>query len=275
LSATNICRLKRIWEDDWKDWSRRDLADKRYVYVWADGIHFNIRLGDEANKKQCILVLMGATAAGKKELIGIADGYRESEQSWLELLRGLQARGLTVDPKVAVADGALGYWAASRKIWPTTREQRCWVHKTANVLNKLPKSVQAKAKAMLHEIWQAETKANAEKAFDLFIVTFEAKYPKAVECLRKDRDVLLTFYDFPAEHWIHLRTTNPIESTFATVRLRHRRTKGSGSRTACLTMVFKLALAAEKRWRRLNGSGLLPDVIQGVRFVDGIKEKAA
>ena len=275
LSATNICRLKRVWEDEWKDWSHRDLADKQYVYVWADGIYFNIRLADEANKKQCILVLMGATAAGKKELIGMTDGYRESEQSWLELLRGLQARGLAVDPKVAVADGALGFWAAARKVWPTTREQRCWVHKTANVLNKLPKSVQEKAKAMLHEIWQAETKADAEKAFDLFVATFKAKYPKAVGCLTKDRDVLLTFYDFPAEHWIHLRTTNPIESTFATVRLRHRRTKGSGSRTACLTMVFKLARAAEKRWRRLNGSALLPDVIRGVRFVDGIKEIAA
>ena len=275
LSATNICRLKRIWEEEWNDWSRRDLMDKRYVYVWADGIYFNIRLEDEANKKQCILVLMGATAAGKKELIGIADGYRESEQSWLELLRGLQARGLAVDPKLAVADGALGFWAAARKVWPTTREQRCWVHKTANVLNKLPKSVQAKAKAMLHEIWQAETKADAQKAFALFVTTFGTKYPKAVECLTKDRDVLLTFYDFPAEHWIHLRTTNPIESTFATVRLRHRRTKGSGSRTACLTMVFKLALAAEKRWRRLNGSALLPDVIRGVRFLDGVKDLAA
>ena len=275
LSATNICRLKRIWEEEWNDWSRRDLADKQYVYVWADGIYFNIRLEDEANKKQCILVLMGATAAGKKELIGIADGYRESEQSWLELLRGLQARGLAVDPKLAVADGALGFWAAARKVWPTTREQRCWVHKTANVLNKLPKSVQAKAKAMLHEIWQAETKADAQKAFALFVTTFGTKYPKAVECLTKDRDVLLTFYDFPAEHWIHLRTTNPIESTFATVRLRHRRTKGSGSRTACLTMVFKLALAAEKRWRRLNGSALLPDVIRGVRFLDGVKDLAA
>ena len=275
LSATNICRLKRIWEEEWNDWSRRDLADKQYVYVWADGIYFNIRLEDEANKKQCILVLMGATTAGKKELIGIADGYRESEQSWLELLVGLQGRGLTVDPKLAVADGALGFWAAARKVWPTTREQRCWVHKTANVLNKLPKSVQAKAKAMLHEIWQAETKADAQKAFALFVTTFGTKYPKAVECLTKDRDVLLTFYDFPAEHWIHLRTTNPIESTFATVRLRHRRTKGSGSRTACLTMVFKLALAAEKRWRRLNGSALLPDVIRGVRFVDGVKEMAA
>jgi transposase-like protein len=275
LSATNICRLKRLWENEWKQWTQRDLSDTRYVYVWADGIHFNIRLEDEANRKQCILVLMGATADGKKELISLDDGYRESEQSWLELLRGLQDRGLRVDPKLAVADGALGFWAAARKLWPATREQRCWVHKTANVLNKLPKSVQGKAKAMLHEIWQAETKADAEKAFAVFVTTFEARYPKAVECLTKDRDVLLAFYDFPAEHWIHLRTTNPIESTFATVRLRHRRTKGSGSRTACLTMVFKLARAAEKRWRRLNGSALLPDVIRGVRFVDGVKEMAA
>ncbi len=275
LSATSICRLKRVWEDEWKDWSHRDLTDKKYVYVWADGIHFNIRLGDAADKKQCILVLMGATADGKKELIGITDGYRESEQSWAELLRGLQSRGLAISPKVAVADGALGFWAACRKLWPDTGEQRCWVHKTANVLNKLPKSVQPKAKGLLHEIWQAETKAVAETAFALFVTTFTAKYPKAVECLVKDREVLLTFYDFPAEHWIHLRTTNPIESTFATVRLRHRRTKGSGSRTACLTMVFKLALAAEKRWRRLNGSALLPDVIRGVRFIDGIKEIAA
>jgi transposase-like protein len=275
LSATNICRLKRVWEDQWKDWSRRDLSGKHYVYVWADGIHFNIRMEDEANKKQCILVLMGATADGTKELIGITDGYRESEQSWAELLKSLQSRGLVISPKVAVADGALGFWAACRKLWPDTREQRCWVHKTANVLNKLPKSVQPKAKAMLHEIWQAETKAAAETAFTLFVTTFEAKYPKAVACLTKDRDVLLTFYDFPAEHWIHLRTTNPIESTFATVRLRHRRTKGSASRMACLTMVFKLARAAEKRWRRLNGSALLPDVIRGVRFVDGIKEIAA
>jgi len=275
LSATNVCRLKRVWEDEWKDWSGRDLTDKQYVYVWADGIHFNIRLEDEANRKQCILVLMGATAAGKKELIGIADGYRESEQSWSELLGDLRSRGLVISPKLAVADGALGFWAACRKVWPDTREQRCWVHKTANVLNKLPKSVQAKAKAMLHEIWQAPAKATAEKAFDLFVTTFEAKYPKAADCLTKDREVLLTFYDFPAEHWRHLRTTNPIESTFATVRLRHRRTKGSGSRTACLTMVFKLALAAEKNWRRLNGSALLPDVIRGVRFIDGIKEIAA
>ncbi len=275
LSATNICRLKRVWEDEWKDWSRRDLSDKHYVYVWADGIYFNVRLEDEGNKSQCILVLTGATADGTKELIGIEEGYRESEQSWMELLRNVKSRGLNIEPKLAVADGALGFWAACRKVWPTTREQRCWVHKTKNILNKMPKSVQEKAKAMLHEIWQAETKADADKAFELFVATFAAKYPKAVECLKKDRAVLLTFYDFPAEHWIHLRTTNPIESTFATVRLRHRRTKGNGNRTACLTMVFKLARAAEKRWRKWNGSALLPEGIQGVRFVDGIKELAA
>jgi putative transposase len=275
LSATNVCRLKRTWEEDWAAWSRRSLEGKQYVYIWADGVHFHIRLEDDANARQCILVLMGATADGKKELLGLADGYRESEQSWTELMTDLRARGLGIDPRLAVADGALGFWAACRKLWPTTREQRCWVHKTANVLNKMPKGLQAKARAMVHEIWQAPTKAAAEKAFDLFVETFEAKYPKAVECLKKDREVLLTFYDFPAEHWSHLRTSNPIESTFATVRLRHRRTKGSGSRTACLTMVFMLARAAEKRWRRLNGSALLPEVIRGVRFVDGLKEIAA
>ena len=275
LSATNICRLKRTWEGEWKDWSTRSLADKQYVYVWADGIHFNIRLEDEGNDKQCILVLMGATADGKKELIGITEGYRESEQSWAELLTDLKANGLTTAPKVATADGALGFWAAARKAWPTMREQRCWVHKTKNVLNKLPKSAHGRAKAMLHEIWMAETKTNAQEAFDKFVSTYKAKYPKAAECLAKDRDVLLTFYDFPAEHWVHLRTTNPIESTFATVRLRTKRTKGCGSRTACLTMVFKLARAAEKRWRRLNGHALLPAVISGVKFIDGIKEEAA
>jgi putative transposase len=275
LSATNICRLKRTWEDEWKDWSHQSLADKHYVYVWADGIYFNIRLGDEANKKQCILVLLGATADGTKELIGITEGYRESEQSWMELLVDLKARGLTHEPKLAAADGALGFWAAARKAWPATREQRCWVHKTANVLNNLPKTTQPKAKAMLHQIYLADTRKNADAAFDTFIATFKAKYPKAAECLAKDRDVLLTFYDFPAEHWVHLRTTNPIESTFATVRLRTRRTKGFGSRTACLAMVFKLVQAAQRRWRRLNGSALLPDVIQGVCFVDGIKDIAA
>ena len=272
LSATNVVRLKASWQQEWKDWFSRSFEDKQYVYVWADGIYFNVRLEDEANSKQCILVLMGATADGKKELIAVTDGYRESEQSWRELLLDLKSHGLRIEPKLAVGDGALGFWAALRKVWPTTLEQRCWVHKTANVLNTMPKGVQPKAKAMLHDIWMAETKADANKAFDLFVETFEAKYPKAAECLEKDRDVLLTFYDFPAEHWIHIRTTNPIESTFATVRLRTRRTKGCGSRTACLTMVFKLTQCAERSWRTLNGAKLLGEVIEGVKFIDGIKE---
>ncbi len=273
LSATNIVRLKAFWQEEWKDWSSRSLKDKVYVYIWVDGIYFNVRLEDKANQRQCILVLMGATAQGKKELIAIADGYRESEQSWKELLLQVKTCGLEIDPKLAIGDGALGFWAAVRKVFPSVAEQRCWVHKTANVLNKLPKGLQGKAKAMLHEIWMAQSKAQAEKAFDLFIETFAAKYPKAAECLAKDREVLLVFYDFPAEHWMHIRTTNPIESTFATVRLRTYKTKGCGSRTASLTMVFKLAQLAERHWRRLNGSKLLDEVIRGIRFADGIKQE--
>jgi transposase-like protein len=272
LSATTVTRLKSHWEDEYGDWSKRSLEGKQYAYIWADGIHFNIRLEED---RQCILVVMGATPEGKKELIAIHDGHRESAQSWRELLLDCKSRGLTVDPKLATGDGALGFWKALREVYPETREQRCTVHKTANVLDKLPKRLQRAAKSKLHDIWQADTKENADKAFDLFLDTYQAKYPKATECLAKDREVLLTFYDFPAEHWIHVRTTNPIESTFATVRLRHRRTKGSGSRKACLTMVFKLVLAAEKKWRVLNGSKLVPDVIQGVRFVNGEREKQA
>ena len=274
-SPTTITRLKTVWEQEYATWAKRSLADRRYIYVWADGVYFNVRLEDTDNKRQCILVLMGATRDGKKELIAITDGYRESEQSWRELLLAVQDRGLTIDPQLATGDGGLGFWAAVRKVFPKTREQRCWVHKTANVLNKLPKGVQPKAKAMLHDIWMAETKAAAEQAFDLFLATFAAKFPAATTCLTKDRDVLLTFYDFPAEHWIHIRTTNPVESTFATVRLRTTKTKGSGSRLACLTMVFKLALAAQKTWRALNASQLITDVIDGVPFVDGIRKKAA
>ena len=202
-------------------------------------------------------------------------GYRESEQSWRELLLAVQDRGLTIDPQLATGDGGLGFWAAVRKVFPKTREQRCWVHKTANVLNKLPKGVQPKATAMLPDIWMAETTAAAEQAVELFLATFAAKFPAATTCLTKDRDVLLTFYDFPAEHWIHIRTTNPVESTFAPVRLRTTKTKGSGNRLACLTMVFKLALAAQKTWRALNASQLITDVLDGVLFVDGIKKKAA
>ena len=275
LSASTITRLKAGWEQEYKDWSKRSLRSKRYVYFWADGVYFNIRLEDPGNARQCILVLMGATADGKKELIAVADGYRESEQSWHELLQDVKQRGLMVAPKLATGDGALGFWKALYKSYPTTRAQRCWVHKTANVLNKMPKSVQARAKAMLHDIWMASTMKDAGEAFDLFLETFSGKYPAATACLGKDREVLLAFYDFPAEHWIHLRTTNPIESTFATVRLRTDKTKGCGSRIACLTMVFKLALSAQKRWRALNGAKFLADVIDGVVFEDGVKKEAA
>jgi len=272
LSATTITRLKDTWEDEFQEWTKRSLEGKKFVYLWVDGVHFNIRLEED---RQCILVLMGATEDGRKELIAVSDGYRESEQSWKSLLLDAKSRGLIVDPKLAVGDGALGFWKALPQVFPTTREQRCWVHKTANVLDKLPKRLQPEAKEKLHAIWMAETKAEAGKAFDLFVATYQAKYAKATECLSKDRDVLLSFYDFPAEHWRHLRTTNPIESTFATVRLRHRRTKGNGTRQACLTMVFKLMQSAQKRWRLLNGSELLPHVIQGIQFIDGIKSQEA
>jgi putative transposase len=273
LSASVICRLKQQWLEEYQGWSKRSLAGKRYVYLWADGVYFNIRLADPGNARQCILVLMGATEQGNKELIAIADGYRESEASWAELLTDCKARGLAIEPKLATGDGALGFWLALAKVYPTTRHQRCWVHKEANILNKLPKGLQGKARKMIQEIWMAQTKAAAEAALELFVETFGAKYPKAVECLTKDRDVLLTFYDFPAEHWASLRTSNPIESTFATVRLRTDKTKGAGTRLACLTMVFKLCQSAEKSWRALNGSKLIADVIAGVKFVDG--ERAA
>ncbi len=270
FSANVVVRLKEQWSGEYEQWSKRDLSSKQYVYVWADGIHAKIRLEDDANKKQCLLVLMGATADGQKELIAVLDGYRESEQSWSELLLDLKQRGLTTAPKIAVGDGALGFWAALRKVFPETREQRCWVHKTANVLNKMPKSVQPKAKGDLHEIWQTETKEAAEKALDAFYEKFEAKYAAACECLRKDRDELLAFYDFPAEHWSHLRTTNPIESTFATIRLRHRKTKGSGTRRTSLAMMFKLAQSAANKWRRLNCHEKIAFVIEGRSFKDGI-----
>jgi len=267
LSASTVTRLKTVWEQEYEAWSGRSLDEKEYVYVWADGIHVNIRLEED---RQCILVLMGATADGRKELIAMTDGHRESAESWRELLLDLKRRGLAASPKLAIGDGALGFWKALAEIFPETKDQRCWVHKTANVLDKLPKGKQPKAKRMLHEIWQAETREEASRAFDAFVEDYQAKYPKATACLTKDRDQLLTFYDFPAEHWRHLRTTNPIESAFATIRLRHRRTKGSGSRTASLTMMFKLAESASRRWRALNGSKLLPDVLRGTPFRDGL-----
>jgi len=268
LSASTIARLKEVWLDEHQHWRKRDLSAKRYVYVWADGIYLQTRLEDV---KQCILVIIGATPEGKKELLGFTDGARESAQDWRELLLDLKNRGLVIAPELAVADGALGFWKALGELWPTTREQRCWVHKTANVLNKLPKSQQPKAKRSLQEIWMAETSKDAEAAFDAFIAAYELKYGKAAECLAKDRQALLAFYDFPAEHWKHLRTSNPIESTFATVRHRTIRSKGCLSNKTALAMVFKLVDAAQKSWRRLDGHNQLPKLIQGVRFTDGIE----
>ena len=268
LSASTIARLKEVWAEEHARWQQRDLSAKRYVYLWADGIYVQARLEDDA---QCILVLIGATAEGKKELVGLADGVRESAQSWKELLLDLKRRGLAVAPELAIADGALGFWKALGEVWGKAREQRCWVHKTSNALNKLPKSMHAKAKTALQNIWMAETRAAAEAAFDHFADVYGAKYDKAVDCLIKDRTVLLAFYDFPAEHWKHLRSTNPIESTFATVRHRTIRSKGCLSNKTALAMVFKLADAAQKSWRRLNGHIHLPKIILGAKFVDGIE----
>jgi len=272
LSATNIVRLKALWEQDYQAWKARDLELKRYVYFWVDGIHFNVRLDEE---RSCILVIMGANESGRKELLAVSDGYRESKASWREILLDLKRRGLKIGPRLAVGDGALGFWSALREVYPGCGEQRCWVHKTANVLDKMPKSVQGKAKGMLHEMWQAPTKEKALVAYVHFLNSWEEKYPKAVDCLREDKDELFAFYDFPAAHWIHIRTTNPIESTYATVRLRTKKTKGCGSRMATLTMVFKLALEAEKTWRRLTGHKQIELVMQGRRFVDGELQDAA
>ena len=268
LSASTIGRLKDAWSDEHLRWSKRDLSAKHYLYFWADGIHVQARLEDDA---QCLLVIIGATPEGKKELVGLVDGVRESAQSWRELLLDLKRRGLAMAPELAVADGALGFWQAIEEVWPKTRGQRCWVHKTANVLNKLPKSQHSKAKRALQEIWMAETKKDALAAFDTFVETWRVKYDKAVECLIKDREALLAFYDFPAEHWKHLRTTNVIESSFATIRHRTVRSKGCLSNKTALAMIFKLAEAAERSWRRLDGHSQLPKLILGVRFADGIE----
>lgn len=268
LSSATISRLKAVWVEDLKKWQKRALSHKRYVYFWVDGVYCNVRMGD----RQCLLVIIGATGEGKKELVAIEDGYRESEQSWFEVLYDLKSRGLRFGPRLAVGDGALGFWKALHKVYGNSGVQRCWVHKTANVLNKLPKGLQGKAKSRLHEIWMAPSREEANRNFNTFVETYKDKYPKAAQCLEKDRDVLLTFYDFPAEHWRHIRTTNPIESTFATVRLRTAKVRGCFSRETVLTMAFKLSQCAEKRWIRIRGSKKLPKVIKGVRFVDGIEE---
>ena len=271
LSASTIGRLKELWIDEHRRWNERDLSARRYVYVWADGIHLQARLEDAA---QCILVIIGATLEGRKELLGLIDGTRESAHDWRALLLDLRRRGLSIAPQIAVADGALGFWKALGEVWPKTREQRCWVHKTANVLNKQPKSQQPKARRALQQIWMAETKAEATIAFEAFIESGAVKYDKATACLAKDRDALLAFYDFPAEHWKHLRTTNPIESTFATVRHRTIRSKGCLSNKTALALVFKLVDGAQKTWRRLDGHHQLPKIIQGVKFTDGLEVAA-
>lgn len=267
LSANTVSRLKEKWLDEHKEWQSQDLSSKRYVYWWADGIYSKVRMDD----KLCLLVIIGVTESGQKELVAVCDGYRESTASWEEVLLSLRQRGLLTAPKLAVGDGALGFWGALSKIYPETRHQRCWVHKTANVLNKLPKSMQPKVKASLHEIWMASTREDAYKAFDNTIALYSAKYPKAMECLAKDKEELLAFYDFPAEHWIHIRTTNPIESAFATVRLRTHKSRNCGSRDTTLAMVFKLMEVAQKRWIKIRGFSLLTLVINNVKFVDGVQ----
>ena len=269
LSSTTITRLTETWTEDYRAFGKQDLSDRDYVYVWADGIHFNIRLEDE---RLCTLVLIGARPDGTKEVIAVEDGFRESTESWASLLRDLKRRGMRA-PVVGVGDGALGFWAAVRDVWPETREQRCWVHRMANVLDKLPKSLQPKAKEALREMMYAPSSKECGELKDAFVAEYGAKYPKATNSLTTDWDKLLTHFELPAEHWLHVRTTNVIESPFATVRLRQRVTKGAGSRTKGLMMAFKLLTMAEGRWRRLNGAELLPQVRAGVVFKDGIREE--
>jgi transposase-like protein len=272
LSPGVIPRLTAGWQEDYDRWQRRDLSARRYVYIWADGVYLQARMEPVA---ECMLVIVGATPEGRKELLGFQVGVRESAQSWRELLVDIKARGLSVPPEIAVGDGAMGFWNALDEVFPGTRHQRCWVHKTANVLNKFPKSMQPAVKADLREIWQAETRAAAEAAMDTFTEKFGAKYEKAATCLIKDRDALLAFYDFPADHWDHLRTGNPIESVFATVRHRTVRTKGALSQKTAKLMVFKLVQAAAKTWHRLKGANQLPMVIEGVTFTDGVATQDA
>jgi len=268
LSAPVVSRLKARWSQEYDAWKRSALGKDRWVYLWADAIYSGLRAEDE---KLCLLVVIGVNDRGQKRFLAIEDGVRESTESWRGVLRDLKERGLKIAPKLGVGDGALGFWAALEELFPETAHQRCWKHKTANVLNYLPRSVQAKAKSMLHEIWMAERRTDAQAAFDQFVATFKAKYPKATDCLAKDREALLAFYDFPAEHWIHIRTSNPIESAFATVRHRTDRTKGCVSRSTLLGLVYKLGQCAEKRWHRLRGFERLGELVAGVKFVDGVR----
>ncbi len=272
LSPNTVTRLVSQWQMQYAHWNQRSLADKRYVYIWADGVYFNVRLGDDDSA--CILVILGATETGEKEILAIADGYRESKQSWQTVLLDLKSRGLE-SPKRAIGDGAMGFWAALEEVYPSMRHQRCWQHKTLNVLNYLPKNLHGQAKDKMHQITVAENRENAVKALELLVQTYQAKYPKAAECLDKDRERLLTYCDFPAENWVHIRTTNPIESIFSTVRLRHDKTRNNGSRKACLAMVFKLCQSAERGFQRLNGSERIADVLAGIEFENGVKKQAA
>src|SRR5215211_238919 len=268
LSPSVIGRLTAAWEGEYDAWRRRDLSARRYVYIWADGVYLQARMEPIA---ECMLVVIGATPEGKKELVGFQVGARESAQSWRELLVDLKARGLAVAPELAVGDGALGFWKALEEVFPSAHHQRCWVHKATNVLNKLPKSLQAKARQDLREVWMAPDRATAEAAIAIFEEKYAPKYDRAVACLLKDRETLLTFFAFPAEHWDHLRSSNPIESVFATVRHRTVRTKGALSQESARLMVFKLIMAAARTWRRLKGENQLPKVIDGVTFSDGIE----
>ncbi|MDR4502043.1 MAG: IS256 family transposase [Nitrospirales bacterium] len=268
LSASTVARLKHTWREEYEAWRQRRIDKEQWVYLWVDGIYTGLRADQQ---RLCVLVVIGVNARGEKHFLAIEDGVRESTQSWREVLANLQARGMKA-PKVAVGDGAMGFWAALEELYPTTRQQRCWVHKTRNVLNALPTTVQPKAKQALHEIWQAETKAAAEQAFDSFLKIYEPKYPKATGCLQKDREELLTFYAFPAHHWQSLRTTNPIESTFETIRHRTKQTNGCLTRDGMLHMMFKLGQCAERTWRRLRGFQQLPQVIEGSQFTDGMEQ---
>jgi transposase-like protein len=271
VSSNTALRLTSHWEQEHEEWSKRDLSKKEYIYWWADGVYFNVR---NDNDKSCILVIIGATRDGKKELIAVQDGFRENELSWSDILLNLKNMGLKSGPKLAIGDGSLGFWDAISKHFPKTKHQRCWVHRTANVINKLPKFIQKEAKRDIYDIYLAPNKKDALKAFDKFVKKYEAKYPKAVKCLLKTKKQTLAFYDFPAEHWRHIRSTNPIESTFATVRLRTYKTRACCKRTTIFTMVFKLVQAAEKKWQKLYGYKLIEDVLKGVRFIDGVRHAA-
>jgi putative transposase len=271
VSAPNVTRLKSIWKQEYEEWRKRDLSSKQYCYLWVDGIHSNVRVGDD---RLCCLVVIGATSDGHKELVAVESGYRESKESWAAVLRDLKRRGMNC-PFLVIGDGALGFWAGVKGVFPKAKWQRCWVHKTANILDALPKSAQPRAKRMIHDIYLAETKKKALAAYDVFVTEFEAKYPKAVECLTKDKEHLFTFFDFPAEHWQHIRSTNVIESTFATVRLRTKATRGHGTIETTLLMIYKLLEQAAMRWRRLRGYQLVFRVMQGEKFEDGVLKEAA